>query len=387
MSSTAPTSLRSATEDKFFNSFTETLLSLNATTYQELVSGKRRGISATALRTFLGLVEIPYRWAVAHRNRQFDSGRREIVRVEVPVISVGNLTLGGTGKSPFVAWIARYLREQGVRVTIVSRGYGATDGSRNDEALELEQRLPDVPHVQNRDRVAAARVAIDELDCQAIVLDDGFQHRRLARDLDIVLLDACEPFGWKHLVPRGYLREPPANLVRAQVVALSRADVVDAERRQQICAEAKNLAPGALWIETRHAPEYWLSASGKELPLGELKGKRVAALAGIGNPAGFKHTLAGCGLDVVEFREFPDHHPYGRDDVQSLVAWADKLDVDAVVCTHKDLVKLGVDRLGRRSLWALVVGLEILSGRAEFEARLVEAMRPIVERGNSQPGD
>jgi len=353
-------------------------VSLNATTYQDLISGKRHGLSAAALRAFLGLVEVPYRWAVAHRNRQFDSKRREIVQVEVPVISVGNLTLGGTGKSPFVAWIARFLREQGIRVTIVSRGYGVSAGSRNDEALELEQRLPDVPHVQNRDRVAAARVAIDELDCQAIVLDDGFQHRRLARDLDIVLLDACEPFGWNHLVPRGYLREPPANLARAQVVALSRADVVDSERRRQIHAEAQRLAPAALWIETRHAPEYWLSASGREMPLGELQGKRVAALAGIGNPAGFKHTLATSGLEVVEFREFPDHHPYAREDVQSLITWADNLDVEAIVCTHKDLVKLGVDRLGRRPLWALVVGLEILSGQSEFAAKLIETMRPIV---------
>src|SRR5206468_2100509 len=102
---------------------------------------------------------------------------------------VGNLTLGGTGKTPMVEWIGRWLLERGVRVTLISRGYGAADGSRNDEALELEQKLPGVPHLQNPDRVAAARVAVDEFDCQAILLDDGFQHRRLRRDLDIVLLD------------------------------------------------------------------------------------------------------------------------------------------------------------------------------------------------------
>lgn len=359
---------------------------LDAATYRDLVSGTRRGIGAATVRALLRLGEIPYTWAVGRRNRQFDRGAREIVRVEVPVISVGNLTLGGTGKTPFVAWIARHLRQQGVRVTIVSRGYGVSAGARNDEALELEQRLPDVPHVQNRDRVAAARVAIDELECQAIVLDDGFQHRRLARDLDIVLLDALEPFGWNHLVPRGYLREPRANLARAQVVALSRADVVAAERRREIRDEAARLAPHALWIETRHAPEAWLSASGRELPLAELAGKRVAALAGIGNPAGFRHTLATSGLEVVEFREFPDHHAFSRDDVQSLIAWADGLDVEAVVCTHKDLVKLGVDRLGRRPLWALVIGLEILAGEPEFAARLAEVTRPTAAPASNRPG-
>lgn len=359
----------------------------DAATYRDLISGQRAGLLAGAVRAGLRLAEVPYGLAVARRNRQFEHGKREIVRVEVPVISVGNLTLGGTGKTPFVAWVARSLRAAGVRVAIVSRGYGAAAGSRNDEALELEQRLPDVPHVQNRDRVAAARVAIDELDCQAIVLDDGFQHRRLARDLDIVLLDASEPFGWRHLVPRGYLREPCENLARAQVVALSRADVVDVDRRREIRAEATRLAPTALWLECRHAPQHGLSASGKELPLAALAGKRVAALAGIGNPAGFRHTLAAAGLDVVAFREFPDHHAYRREDVQGLIAWADQLDVAAVICTHKDLVKLGVDRLGTRPLWALVVGLEILEGQETFETRLSEVTRQIAGPAHSRPGD
>ena len=249
------------------------------------------------------------RWRIA-----IDSSiraRREIVRVEVPVISVGNLTLGGTGKSPFVAWIARFLREQGIRVTIVSRGYGVSAGSRNDEALELEQRLPDVPHVQNRDRVAAARVAIDELDCQAIVLDDGFQHRRLARDLDIVLLDACEPFGWDHLVPRGYLREPPANLARRRSspcrgpTSLTPSDDSRFVPKPNVwprarCGSKRAMRPS---IGSRPAAEKCRSAN---WPASALPHWRASAI----RPA-FKHTLATSGLEVVEFREFPDHHPYG----------------------------------------------------------------------------
>jgi tetraacyldisaccharide 4'-kinase len=358
---------------------------LDAAHFRELVSGDRKGLLAGLVRAGLQLAEVPYALGVAWRNRRFDRGGREIIRVEVPVISVGNLTLGGTGKTPFVAWIARWLRHDSIRVAIVSRGYGATAGSRNDEALELEQRLPDVPHVQNRDRVAAARVAIDELDCQAIVLDDGFQHRRLARDLDIVLLDACEPFGWGHLVPRGYLREPPANLARAQVVALSRADMVDESRRRALRDQVASWAPSASWIETQHAPQCWLAASGKELPLDGLAGKRVAALAGIGNPLGFRHSLSTCRLEVVEFREFPDHHAYSRDDVQQIAAWADRLDVKAVVCTHKDLVKLGVDRLGSRPLWALVVGLEIVAGQSALEVHLRRATRLIAGREHSRP--
>lgn len=359
----------------------------DAAQFRQLVSGQRRGPAATAARCALRLAEVPYALAVAWRNRRFDRGGREIVRVDVPVISVGNLTLGGTGKTPFVAWLARRLRTEDVRVAIVSRGYGATEGSYNDEALELEQRLPDVPHVQNRDRVAAARVAIDELDCQAIVLDDGFQHRRLARDLDIVLLDACEPFGWGHLAPRGFLREPPSSLARAHVVALSRADMVDAARRREIRDEVARHAPDASWMEVRHAPQGWLSASGRELALNELAGKRVAALAGIGNPLGFRHSLTSCGLEVVAFREFPDHHAYQRDDVAQLAAWADRLDIEALVCTHKDLVKLGVDRIGSRPLWALLVGLEVLDGLPALEARLEQVTRLIAGHAHNRPAE
>ncbi|HVW39504.1 MAG TPA: tetraacyldisaccharide 4'-kinase, partial [Pirellulales bacterium] len=133
--------------------------------FRALVSGQRKGPAAIALRAALRLAETPYAVAVAWRNRGYDVGRRPIERVGVPVISVGNLTLGGSGKTPMVEWLARWLRARDVRVTIISRGYGAEAGARNDEALELEERLPDVPHLQNPDRVEAARVAIEEFEC------------------------------------------------------------------------------------------------------------------------------------------------------------------------------------------------------------------------------
>jgi tetraacyldisaccharide 4'-kinase len=193
--------------------------------FLDLVSGRRRGPAATLLRGGLRLAETPYAMAMSWRNRRYDRGKAVIHRAGVPVVSVGNITLGGTGKTPMVEWIARLYRRHQVRVAIVSRGYRAEEGGRNDEARELEQKLPDVPHIQNADRAAAARVAVEELDMQLIVLDDGFQHRRLARDLDVVLLDALEPFGFEHVFPRGTLREPLSGLRRADLVILSRADV------------------------------------------------------------------------------------------------------------------------------------------------------------------
>jgi tetraacyldisaccharide 4'-kinase len=345
---------------------------LSPSQFRDLVSGRRRGVGAALARAALRFIETPYAWAVRARNWRYDRGRAEIHRVAAPVVSVGNLTLGGTGKTPMVEWIARRLRARDIRVALVSRGYGAEGGSRNDEALELEQKLPDVPHLQDPDRVRAAGVAIEELASQLILLDDGFQHRRIARDLDLVLLDALEPDGFGHVFPRGTLREPWSGLVRADVVALSRADMIDAAARDKLRARVARVAPRAIWLELEHRPRGLLAADGREINLDALAGQRVAAFCGIGNPAGFRHTLETCGYDVAALREFPDHHAYSRDDIQSLAAWAAEQDVAAVVCTHKDLVKIGLPRLGNQPLWAVTIGIAIHAGQSELEARLDE---------------
>ncbi|MEX2137895.1 MAG: tetraacyldisaccharide 4'-kinase [Pirellulales bacterium] len=345
-----------------------------ASKFRDLVSGKRRGVGATVARGALRLAEVPYSLAVRWRNRQFDSGGRPVERVGVPVISIGNITLGGTGKTPMVEWVCRRLRGRDIRVTIVSRGYKAEDGGANDEALELEQKLPDVPHVQNPDRVAAAQMAIEEFECQAIVLDDAFQHRRIARDLDIVLLDSQEPFGFEHVFPRGTLREPLHGLARADVIVLTRADMLVPDDRAGVQTRVARLAPLAVWAECVHKPVALVSSTGEETPLDAVRGQRVGAFCGIGNPAGFRHTLASCGYEVSLFREFPDHHPYVRSDLMSLAEWARQAEVAAVLCTQKDLVKIGLDRLGDKPLYAVRVGLEFLSGQSDLELKLSEVV-------------
>ncbi len=243
-------------------------------------------------------------------------------------------------------------------------------GEPNDEALELEQRLPDVPHLQNADRVAAAGMAVEEFDCQVVLLDDGFQHRRLARDLDIVLLDACEPFGFQHVFPRGLLREPVSGLKRADVVVLSRADMVEPESARRFAAKLNAMRRRPLGSKCVTRRSDCFRRPGPNNRSESLADLPVAAFCGLGNPAGFRHTLDECGSRVQAFREFPDHHLYDRSDVESLSDWAAKLDVAAVACTHKDLAKLELDRLGDRPLWALVVGIEFLRGQEEFEEQL-----------------
>jgi tetraacyldisaccharide 4'-kinase len=339
-------------------------------TFRELISGRRRGISASLLRALLRGAEVGYAAAMRWRNDRYNRGRAAVEQAGVSVVSVGNITLGGTGKTPMVEWLARWYRARGVRVALVSRGYGAEQGAANDEALELEERLPDVPHVQNADRVAAARMAVEEFESQLILLDDGFQHRRLARDLDVVLIDALEPFGYEHVFPRGALREPLCGLARANVVALSRADLIYGGERRAIEARVARYAKQALWIEIEHRPQQLVGSDGRMAPLETIAGRPVAAFCGIGNPGGFRRTLASVGAQVLDLREFADHHAYSRDDVAVLAGWVESLDVDAVVCTAKDLVKLRLDRIGDRPLWALGIAVEITRGREDFEALL-----------------
>ncbi len=343
---------------------------LDAGSFRDLVSGRRQGPVAAALRGLLRLGEFPYTWVVRRRNRSFDSGQHAAVPVGVPVVSVGNLTLGGTGKTPMVAWLARWFCNRGVRTALVSRGYKSGTESSNDEARELEQRLPGVPHLQNPDRVAAARAAIEEFKCELILLDDGFQHRRIARDLDIVLIDALEPLGFGHVFPRGTLREPLEGLKRADVVVLTRADMVDELERTRIHGIVEQIAPSTAWAECRHSPQRLLTTGGNEEFLGTLFGKSVAAFCGIGNPAGFRHTLEQCGIKVTAWREFPDHHAYNQNDIEELTRWAAAQNVAAIVCTQKDLVKLTMNDLADKPLWAINIGLEFLTGQNEVEASL-----------------
>lgn len=355
----------------------------SAAGFRELVSGRRRGLTASAARAALSLAELIYAPAMRLRNLRYDRSEAASQGVGVPVVCVGNLTLGGTGKTPMVEWIARRLREREIRVAIVSRGYGVEAGARNDEAIELEEKLPDVPHLQNVDRVEGARTAIEEFESQAILLDDGFQHRRLKRDLDVVLIDALEPFGYGHVFPRGLLREPLSGLKRAGVVVLSRADLVDEAERTRIRDEVRRRNAAAIWCEVRHAPRALLSSAGPnvagiETPLESLRGKRVVGFCGIGNPEGFRRTLVGLGCDLVDFREFPDHHAYQRADVEALTKAALDANAEVLVCTHKDLVKLRIDSLAGRPLKAVVVGVEFLVGETELVEKL-EAVVPAIE--------
>lgn len=308
------------------------------------------------------------------RNLAFDRGWLSIHRADVAVVSVGNLTAGGTGKTPCVEYVARFYRQLDLRVAILSRGYGTASGP-NDEALMLEENLPDVPHLVGVNRAELAATAVEELESEVLVLDDGLQHRRLARDLDVVLIDATCPWGYGHLLPRGLMREPARGLRRADMVVLTRCDQVSSAERIRIRDRIDRIARGVPVAESRHRPVELNNADQATKPISVLNGRTVAAFAGIGNSEAFRQTLADLGVAIVAFRSYPDHHPYSRADVDDLRAWADGMaNVDFVITTQKDLVKLRLSQLGAKPLWALRIAFEVDAGREQLEQRLRAAV-------------
>jgi tetraacyldisaccharide 4'-kinase len=341
--------------------------------YLRLIRGQTRGPLASSGRGALGVASALYGLGISARNRAYDRGWKAAHQTSVPVVSIVNITLGGTGKTPMVEWVSRWYRERDLRVAILSRGYGG-EGGVNDEAMVLEENLPDVPHLQDPDRVRMAQVAVEELESQILVLDDGFQHRRLARDLDIVLLDALDPFGLGRIFPRGLLREPVSSLRRAQVIVLSRSDMVSELERKSIRERAERTSGPLRWVEARHTPRDLIGTGVGPDSLGGLTSQRIAAFCGIGNPEGFRRTLAGLGVDLIDLRSFPDHHAYQSTDVESLIAWARDLRPDLVLTTQKDLVKLRLERLGQAPLRALRIGLEILHGLDQLEESLASVL-------------
>jgi len=339
-------------------------------TFDAAIRQLQPGLGYWLLRAACWWMRLPYALGVWFRNGRYDRNPNRAVRVPIPVISIGNLTLGGTGKTPAVEFFARYLRSLERRVAILSRGYGSDSGP-NDEALLLEENLPDVPHLQGRDRLQLAKTALEELESEVLILDDGFQHRRLHRDFDIVLIDATRGIFAEYLFPRGLLREPMASLKRANAAILTRCDQAAPESVKQTLAELERRFPHLLLATARHVPIELIREGHEPTEADSLFGQSVAAFCGIGNPDAFRRTLTDLGITVLGFKAFADHHAYTRDDVENLRTWAATFaDGTTVVTTQKDWVKLRTPDLAGRALLAVRVGLVFDTGLAELLTRL-----------------
>ncbi len=305
--------------------------------YRRMIAGDA-GPWCWPLLGLLRVAEAVYACGVALRNARYErSGPRHVL--PIPVISVGNLTVGGTGKTPFVIELIRRLDGMGYNPAVVSRGYGAAGNSPNDEERLIRSRFPSVVCVSDPDRVWAGETAHQRFGADVIVLDDAFQHRQLGRTLDIVLVDATCPFGFDHLLPRGLLREPVESLRRADVVVLTRYDQVSAADRERIETRLQHLVGDALLINCKHRVSSVERLDGT-FEEGSLEGKRAVLFAGIGQTRAFVTTVRALGVEVVAHRWWPDHHHYRRREVDTLLEQDRFPPHDLILTTEKDAVKL-----------------------------------------------
>lgn len=420
------------------------------------LDGSTQTFAAQAFRVVASLVATPYSGVVRLRNRLYDAGFLRASQAPRPTISVGNLTLGGVGKTPFVGWLADYFAQTSQTPAFISRGYQAqrqrelfarvdaaqtpffsptaeTLKSRqapehaqtapfprpdlgrfaqfqhfNDEARELALLFPETPHFLGSNRLEVASALVEARpDVDVLLLDDAFQHRRIKRDLDVVVLDALNPFGGGRVFPVGFLREPIAGLARADVVLLNRADLISAERRQTIRAQVARLTPDALFAEIAQIPRFIFSrrdvspafspnaaddASATFAPpcpsrlvredfatwLPTRRDGRFLAFCGLGAPNGFLKTLENNRLTPASFIAFRDHCAYSERDFEALAAEARRVDAEALLTTAKDFVKLPETTLAGRPIFALGIGVVFLNGESELRALLAERFPPRV---------
>jgi tetraacyldisaccharide 4'-kinase len=363
----------------------------------EVVTGQRRGKRAAVACAFLFVLSKGYHAAIKLRRLLYDMRLLRDYTIGVQVIAIGNLTVGGTGKTPVVEKFARELKDQGRTVAVLSRGYRSkspplakrlinkflfredrtpprvvSDGksllldseTAGDEPYMLASNLKDVIVLVDKDRVKSGRYAIEKFGCDTLLLDDGFQYWRLAgRRRDIVLIDAQEPFANECLLPRGLLREPPSHLARASTIFLTKSD----GNSYSLRARLARYNPNAPIIECIHSPLYIEDLfTQKRHELTFLKGLKVAALSGIAQPESFEKSLINLGAELVYSKRFADHHRFTQQEVLNVLNRSKKRGAEAILTTQKDAVRF--PKLDRRDLpiYFMRVEIKIISGAKDF---------------------
>ena len=341
-----------------------------------------------SIRFFLWILNFfskGYTLAVQIRAWLYDHAFLSQFPLGCQVISVGNVTAGGTGKTPIVEILARTLTEEGRKVAILSRGYRSkkravtetqprvvSDGRHvlldsemgGDEPYMLARNLPGVVVLVDKDRVKSGRYAIANFGCDVLVLDDGFQYRRLRHTHEIVLVDSTNPFSNGHLLPRGTLREPAANIRRADFIFITKSNGDTGILR----ARLKKLNPRAEITECRHAPKYFKNAYGAdELQLEALKGKKIVALSGIASPQSFEASLMKMGATILSRERFSDHYRYRPQEIIDIINNADELGADYILTTEKDAVRLPHLENPKVPVYYMRMEIEILDGYENFK--------------------
>ncbi len=350
--------------------------------YLSILSGQQRGFIATVIKSTLSTFTLPYSAVLNIRNALYKSGIVKSTRLPVKVISIGNITTGGTGKTPLVEFSVKYLSEIGKKVAILSRGYGGNSSSQesneivNDECLALKENIQDVPVLAGRDRVKNGKKAINEFGVDCVVLDDGFQHFKLKRDLDIVVIDALNPFGGGNLIPRGILREPLKNLKRADLFIISHCNQSNEQTIKSIYTTLNRINSDAPVCESNHSPVHIDNIiDGSILETEWLKGKRIYALSAIGNPESFAFTLKELDADLIRHRVFSDHHNYTQAEIDDVTSEAQSLGAEAIIVTQKDMVKIRKMNIKDVNILSLKIEIQITKGIDFFKEAMDRVLK------------
>ncbi len=312
---------------------------MNQQKYRKLVSGQKQQPGAKIIRALLRIPSAFYGCGVLLRGLCYDKGLIRPYRPPVPVISIGNITVGGTGKTPLVIWLCRFLDGKNLRSVILTRGYKTGNGQIADEPDMIAHSCPVGEVIINSRRSQAAVYAIKHYNPDILIMDDGFQHRKLARDLDIIAIDATCPFGYDKLLPAGLLREPPSRLGRAHAAIITRSDQTTAEQLTEIEKRLKAVNPQITIAYATHQPVGLVGRKGERIPLDHLQGKKTHAFCAIGNPKSFFETLRNLDAKVTVRREFNDHHRYSSAEIAEIFRRAKKAGAELIVCTEKDFAR------------------------------------------------
>jgi tetraacyldisaccharide 4'-kinase len=374
---------------------------LNTRFWSEVVEGQGGGITALCLRPVLILFSLFYRLAVCARNTAYDLGILRGRRLPHQVISVGNIVAGGTGKTPFVRLLVTELQKRGMRVAVLSRGYGAvrrlhrfpllvSDGRRTlhtameagDETVMLARSLGAAIVIADPSRLRAGTMAEREFAVDCFILDDGFQHRKLRRDVDILLLDCDRPFANGRLLPAGYLREPARNISRANLLIITRCESAPA---RELLDKLTLANPRAAIFSARYEAGRLVDIeSGVTHVPGSLRGKRIAAFSAIARPDDFEKTLSGLGVILASRRAFPDHHFFDRREMEEIIAAASRCGAEAIVTTAKDAVRLPAQMNSPVPFYYLDIEMRIGGGEDKLIESVLQLLNPKGVQGHKE---
>jgi tetraacyldisaccharide 4'-kinase len=369
---------------------------MNQYTYHKLISGQNKGFFVRMAYYFLIAASKIYSVVIRLRNFFYDRRIFTIHQTDAIVISIGNITAGGTGKTPLVAWLCNEIakdhrpKTKDYKIAILTRGYKTTFNknqrlktkdyrlSLKDEPAVLAETCLQADVVINPNRVIGAAEAIGKFAANVLVLDDGFQHRRLARNLDIVTIDATCPFGYGRIIPAGLLREPVDSLKRADVIVITRCDQVSEDHLRQIENDLRKIKPDFIIARSIHQPAYIKTIDNKQIDLKEFKNRKVFAFCGIGNPVSFINSLKKLDYNVVGTKIFNDHHTYADNcltELEKQNQYGKGGPAEIILTTQKDWTKIRqLETAKNMPLAYLTIEIKFLAGEERLRSLIETAL-------------